>query len=596
MDDQDHDLGPNDQYQDLGPNYQNQYLGPNDQDQDNPLNSTVESKPPPMTDVFFDYLDLVQAIEAIPNGSSPGPDGIPTVMLKRAKVPIARMLYCLFRTSIDKGHIPDDLKHDFVIPVHKGGSRLLPEEYRPISLTSHLMKSGERVIRKYLVGYLEMYKKFDPNQHGSRNQRSTLSQLLVHHDEIVKALENGDNIDVIYLDFKKAFDKVDHGILLQKLRKLGISGKIGRWIHNFLKQRQNQVLVKGKKSRIFPLISGVPQGSVLGPLLFLLFIGDISEGVGASTLLYVDDSKVKQTVNNEDEVEHLQEDLDKIYKWQRMNNMEFNSKKFLVMRYGKNSTLKQDTEYFTGEMETVIEQVENCKDLGVILSDDATFEHQIDKVTKKARQKGGWIMRTFYSREQHFMRHMYNTLVQPHLDYCVQLWAPPEGPQMDKIEDYTKKIPFVREKNYWERLKILKMNSEQRRIERYKILYTWKVLQNKMPNPGISTLPYNEIRGRKCYIPFTRNKKRLETFQISGSKPFNCLPEELRNITTGSEDEFKTKLDAFLGKIPDEPRCPGLTPGATDMLESRPTNSLQYQIQRAWRERLPCGWMNQLAS
>ena len=122
------------------------------------------------------------------------------------------------------------------------------------------------------------------------------------------------------------------------------------------------------------------------------------------------------------------------------------------------------------------------------------------------------------------------------------------------------------------------------------------MLQNKIPNPGISTLPYNKSRGRKCYIPFTRNKKRIETFQISGTKLFNCLPEELKIITTGNEEEFKIKLDALLGKIPDEPRCPGLTPGATDMLESRPTNSLQYQIQRAWREGLHCDWMNQLAS
>ena len=148
--------------------------------------------------------------------------------------------------------------------------------------------------------------------------------------------------------------------------------------------------------------------------------------------------------------------------------------------------------------------------------------------------------------------------------------------------------------NYWERLKTVKMNSEIRRIERYKMLYTWKVLEENIPNPGISTVPHNENRGRKCYVPFSRNKKRMETFQISGAILFNCLQEELRNTTKVSEDDFKMKLDAFLGKIPDEPRCPGLTPGATDMLESRPTNSLQYQIPRAWREGLTHGWRDQL--
>ena len=151
----------------------------------------------------------------------------------------------------------------------------------------------ERVIRKSLISYLEYYNKLDPRQHGSRAGRSTLSKLLQHQDDIIKALENGDNLDCIYLDFAKAYDKVDHGILLKKLKNLGISGNIGRWIMNFLTGRQQYVMVKGRKSKFYPLVSGVPQGSVLGPLLFLIFIGDISEGVTADTLIYVDDSKVK---------------------------------------------------------------------------------------------------------------------------------------------------------------------------------------------------------------------------------------------------------------------------------------------------------------
>ena len=139
---------------------------------------------------------------------------------------------------------------------------------------------------------------------------------------------------------------MDHGILIHKLKKLGITGKLGRWIHNFLHQRMQQVLVRGQKSQHFKLVSGVPQGSVLGPLLFLLFIGDITEDVEAKTLLYVDDSKVEARVNNETDAENLQKDLNKIYTWQKTNNMEFNSKKFQVLRYGKNKMLKENTMYF----------------------------------------------------------------------------------------------------------------------------------------------------------------------------------------------------------------------------------------------------------
>ena len=195
---------------------------------------------------------------------------------------------------------------------------------------------------------------------------------------------------------------------------------------------------------------------------------------------------------------------------------------------------------------------------------------------------------------------MFDSLCQPHLDYCIQLWAPQEGPQMDKIEDvlrnFTKQIPEIRKECYWDRLRRLKMNSEIRRIERYKIMYIWKVLEARVPNPGIQTVPLNEHRGRMCNVPFTRNNQKIATFQVSGAKLFNALPKEIRNFRTGAIEDFKELLDAFLTTIPDEPRSPGMTPRATDQLESKASNSLLHQIPRAWREGLPCGWRNQLAS
>ena len=140
------------------------------------------------------------------------------------------------------------------------------------------------MIRKKLVNFLELFNKPDLRQHGSRARRSTLSQLLQYQDDILKALYDDKNLDSVYIDFAKAYDKVDHGILLPKIKAIGITRKIGRWIMNFLTGREQEVLVRGRTSRIFLLVSGVPQGSVLGPLLFLIFIGDISEGVSAVIL------------------------------------------------------------------------------------------------------------------------------------------------------------------------------------------------------------------------------------------------------------------------------------------------------------------------
>ena len=262
-----------------------------------------KSTTPEIEGSFFDYTDVPLAIEVIPSGASPGPDGVPPSILKRAKVNIARMLEIIFKSSLEDGEIPEILKLAFVTPVHKGGSRALPVQYRPISLTSHVIKTLERVLRKSLVGFLEWQGKMDPNQHGSRSKRSCLSQLLEHQEEILRILETGENIDVIYLDFLKAFDKVDIGILLRKAKGLGITGKLGRWINSFLTGRQQVVLVNGKKSQVSDVISGVPQGTVLGPILFLIYISDISEGVKSNIKVYVDDTKVKRGIKNEAEVE-----------------------------------------------------------------------------------------------------------------------------------------------------------------------------------------------------------------------------------------------------------------------------------------------------
>ena len=189
--------------------------------------------------------------------------------------------------------------------------------------TSHILKSFERVISKSLVNFLEFNNKMDNSQHGSRFGRSTLSQLLEQQDQVLKALEEGENLDTVYLDFSKAFDKCDHGIIFHKLKSLGIRGRVGRWLFGFLIDIFMQVLVMGLKSEKSSLVSGVPQGSVLGPVLFLVYISDIAEGLKANTLVYVDDTKVRQRVSKEEDIELMQAELHKLYQWGRNNNIEF---------------------------------------------------------------------------------------------------------------------------------------------------------------------------------------------------------------------------------------------------------------------------------
>ena len=223
----------------------------------------------------------------------------------------------LFNHSINTGQVPSAWKAAAVVPIYKGGDRSLAKNYRPISLTSAMMKLLERLIRKQLVNFLSVHNLFNPNQHGFRHGRSCLSALLDVYDNMMTSLSNNpkSSVDMIYLDYAKAFDKVDHGVLLNKLKTFGICGKLGEWLHSFLTNRRHQVRIPGGVSKSDNVLSGVPQGTVLGPVLFLVLISDISNNVDSNITSFADDTKVFATINNPSDCDDLQSDLDNIYSW-----------------------------------------------------------------------------------------------------------------------------------------------------------------------------------------------------------------------------------------------------------------------------------------
>ena len=194
------------------------------------------------------------------------------------------------------------------------------------------------------------------------------------------------------------------------------------------------------------------------------------------------------------------------------------------------------------------------------------------------------------------MKQMFNTLVQPHIDYCSQLWMPQEGKRLDMVEkvmrDYTRRIPKLRGLSYHERLSMLMMNSQQRRLERYQVLYMWKVIEGLVPNPGITWTSGDTRRGRVYEMPQLQGSPaaralRAQSFQWSGPRLWNSLPKNICNKSKCSQEDFKEMLDLFLTKVPDEPRASGCVPGACDPHSGRATNTLVHQVARrrgAWRD------------
>ena len=274
--------------------------------------SAIES--PHLSSIVFTDEIVLSAIKELSHNSAAGPDGIPASLLINCAAELAPILCDLFKHTFSEGFIPPSFKRAAIVPVFKAGDKAKPSNYRPISLTSTICKILERIIRKQVFTYLSDNELFNETQHGFRGGRSCLSALLDVFDNIMNMLGKDPSVDMVYLDFAKAFDKVDHGILLHKLKDLGITGKLGVWFFHFLSNRSHFVRLPGGVSNDHPVISGVPQGTVLGPLLFLITISDINKDISSSKLIsFADDTRIYSKIADVSDCDNLQYDLNMIY-------------------------------------------------------------------------------------------------------------------------------------------------------------------------------------------------------------------------------------------------------------------------------------------
>ncbi|CAM4601877.1 unnamed protein product [Caretta caretta] len=272
------------------------------------------------------------------NGTkSGGPDNLHPRILKELAHEIASPLGRIFNESVNSGVVPYDWRITNIVPIFKKGKKSDPGNYRPFSLTSVVCKVLEKFLKEKVVKDIEVNGKWDKIQHGFTKGRSCQTNLISFSEKVTDFLDKGNTVDLIYLDFSKAFDTVPHGELLVKLEKMGINMKIERWIRNWLTGRLQRVLLKGELSGWREVTSGVPQGSVLGPILFNLFIIDLGTKSGSVLIKFADDIKLGGIANIEKDRDIIQEDLDDLVNWSNSNRMKFNSEKCKVMHLGINN-------------------------------------------------------------------------------------------------------------------------------------------------------------------------------------------------------------------------------------------------------------------
>ncbi|KAL5268247.1 hypothetical protein ACHWQZ_G002197 [Mnemiopsis leidyi] len=519
---------------------------------------------------------IEEAISEIKLDSAPGPDGIPAILLKRCASSLSAPIHLLWSESMSLGHVPSYYKTGYVTPLFKKGSRCDAANYRPVTLTSHVVKVYERVVRKHMVQYLEANNLLSDKQHGFRSNRSCLTQMLDHFDSIFEGLTKGNDTDSIYLDFAKAFDKVDLDLLLRKLKRYGFHQKLIGWIQSFLTDREQVVVVNGVHSNSAKVLSGVPQGSVLGPLFFLLFINDLEEVVKASKVsFFADDTRVSKQISRFEDCALLQADLLRIIEWANRNNMKLHEQKFELLNHlhnRKNSTSELpfyiETLLYKVSGEVTLYPVEHVRDLGVVVSSDLSWSRHISNMVTKARSTLSWVFSVFKTRDRTVMITLYKSLVRSLLEYCCPLWDPTRVTEMQMLEGvqrtFTSCIGGLKDMNYWERLVHLQLMSLQRRRERYTILMMWKILHNVVPNCCDIEFIDTSRHGTKAVIPSLskcsslRNQTLYDSsFAVRGPKLWNKVPAAIKAEKTF--DGFKVSLSKFLALIPDNPPVSGYT-------------------------------------
>ena len=407
-------------------------------------------------DINFDVVQ--KAINSLPNKISEDHEGFSYAVLKNGGNILTFQIARLFKLSLTNGQLPVEWKKSIIFPIKKKVSGITVDAFRPISITSYFCRTFERIIRSSIIKFLTDNGVINKSQHGFVYCRSTTSALQSFTNDLSYAIDNGMCVDAAYFDFSKAFDSVRHDYLIYKLIKIGISGCLLRWIINYLSDRTQVVKVKNILSSEKQVTSGVIQGSVLGPILFTIFINDIDHGVKNCVLLkYADDIRIYRTFRPDLPSQTLnsnlvQSDIDALSSWSTLWDLKFNVAKCCILHFGRSN---QGANYNLNNQHLSKKQQE--KDLGILFSNNFKFDDHIRLIAKKANKQLGIIAKVFSSRSPQTIIPLYKTFVRPHLEYNSIIWSP-HTKKCEKIIEKVQKrmcniIYGARSSNYQGKLK-----------------------------------------------------------------------------------------------------------------------------------------------
>lgn len=438
--------------------------------------------------------DIAKHIDELPYDFTSGPDGIPPAVLKCCAEVLLPPLKTIFQKSLNYGHFPTLWKNSYIIPIHKSGNKNEISNYRPIAKLSAIPKLFESIIYSAIMPICKRL--ISANQHGFLAARSTTTNLLEFTSLAVEGFVSGFQTDCVYTDFSKAFDKLSHSIIILKLRKLGFPPALLVWFQSYLAGRTYQVLFRGSQSVPIEASSGVPQGSHLGPLLFILSIDDIVPLLKhCRILIYADDIKLFRHIKSIEDCKLLQVDLDTFYSWCTNNNLVLNISKCEVMTFcRRRGPIIHDYTFFNEG----VNRVNHVKDLGIRFDSKLDFSTHISFITSKGSLVLGFIKR--WSKEFNntlITKHLYISLVRPLLEYASQVWSPNYSSHIGRIESVQRRfVRFALRPLPWDdpvilpsyecRLKLLNLSTLYKRREVADVVFVHQLLNGRVDSGFLS--------------------------------------------------------------------------------------------------------------
>jgi hypothetical protein len=515
------------------------------------LNSINQNK---LSTILFTPSLVKRVIRQLNGKAKGGPDDIPPLFFKQCCNQLSSPMAFVFNQCMNQGYLPPVWLQAFITPIFKKGDKTDPTNYRPIALTCTMCKIMETVIKDQILDFLLRNKLISKHQHGFMRHHSTATNLLeCTHDWFV-GLSNSNNIDVIYVDFSKAFDSIVFSKLLSKLEQCGITGTLLKWLSGFLHGRTHRVVIENCFSSFTDVASGVPQGSVLGPILFLIFINDIVKSCcgNTSVKLFADDVKLYNIYNCEDDILNLQQSVDKLIYWSYVWQLKVNVDKchILSIRNRNKSKDSRPKQYLYSLDGVPLSNVSFISDLGVTFDSNLSFKLHISTIITKALQRVGVFFRGFNSRRLDFVRKTFITYIRPMLEYNSTVWNPAQKYLIDKIESvqrrFTKRIVSISNLSYLERLQILGLEPLELRRLHFDLIQYYKIFNNltSLNQSDYFTYHHPSSFSRKpesfLIKPLYKPNYLLTSFFYRSVDCWNSLPLSVKN--SASLPSFKTKL------------------------------------------------------